>query len=44
LGDRTQALLYIEKSLQKGYALSALKNIPDMQGLMSDPSFRPSGK
>ena len=44
LGDRAQALLYIEKSLQKGFALSALKNIPDMQGLMSDPSFRPSGK
>jgi serine/threonine-protein kinase len=44
LGDRAQALQYIEKSLQKGYALADLKNIPDLQGLLSDPSFRPSGK
>ena len=44
LGDRAQALQYIEKSLQKGYALTALKNIPDLQGLLSDPNFRPSGK
>lgn len=44
LGDRAQALLYIEKSLQKGTDLGALKNIPDLQGLLSDPSFRPSGK
>jgi eukaryotic-like serine/threonine-protein kinase len=44
LGDRAQAIPYIEKSLQKGYALPALKNIPDLQGLLSDPNFRPSGK
>ena len=44
LGDRAQALQYIEKSLQKGYALGDLKKIPDLQGLLSDPSFRPSGK
>ena len=44
LGDRAQALQYIEKCLQKGYGLAALKNIPYLQGLMSDPSFRPSGK
>jgi len=44
LGDRAQALQYIEKSLQKGYALGDLKNDPDLQGLLSDPSFRPSGK
>ena len=44
LGDRAQALQYIEKSLQKGYALTALKNATDLQGLISDPSFRPSGK
>ncbi|MFZ0796597.1 MAG: protein kinase [Terriglobales bacterium] len=43
LGDRAQALLYIEKSLQKGYDLEDLKNTPDLQGLLSDPSFRPSG-
>ena len=44
LGDRAQGLQYIEKSLQKGYALADLKNVPDLQGLISDPSFRPSGK
>jgi serine/threonine protein kinase/tetratricopeptide (TPR) repeat protein len=44
LGDRAQALQYIEKSLQKGYDLTDLKHTPDLQGLISDPSFRPSGK
>jgi eukaryotic-like serine/threonine-protein kinase len=44
LGDRAQALQYIEKSLQKGFALGDLKSIPDLQGLISDPKFRPSGK
>ena len=44
LGDRAQALQHIEKSLQKGYALADLKDTPDLQGLLSDPSFKPSGK
>jgi serine/threonine protein kinase/tetratricopeptide (TPR) repeat protein len=44
LGYRTQALQYIEKSLEKGNSLGDLRNIPDLQGLLSDPSFRPSGK
>lgn len=44
LGDRVQALKYVEKSLQKGYALASLKTNPDLQGLMSDPSFRASEK
>ena len=44
LGDRAQALQYIEKSLQKGHALASLKNIPDLQGLIADPRFRPSSK
>jgi tetratricopeptide (TPR) repeat protein len=44
LGDRAQALLYLEKSLQKGYDLADLKRTPDLQGLLSDPSFRPSDK
>jgi len=42
LGDRTRALQYIEKALQKGYALQALKSDPFFQGLLSDPNFRPS--
>ncbi len=44
LGDRAQALQYIEKSLQKGYDLADLKSTPDLQGLLSDPGFRPSAK
>lgn len=44
IGDRAQALQYVEKSLQKGYSLEDLKNTPDLQGLFSDPRFRPSGK
>jgi serine/threonine-protein kinase len=44
LGDRAQALQFIGKSLQKGYSLAALKNIPDLRGLMSDPAFRVVGK
>jgi len=44
LGDRAQALRYIEKSLQKGYTLANMKSNPELQGLLSDPSFRPNGK
>ncbi len=44
LGDRKQALQYIEKSLQKGYSLADLKSIPDLEGLLSDPNFHASGK
>ena len=39
LGDRTLALQYIEKSLQKGYSFSDLKTIQDLQALLSDPRF-----
>lgn len=44
LGDRKQALQYIEKSIQKGYSLEALKNTPNLKNLLSDPNFRPNGK
>lgn len=44
LGDRAHALQYIEKSLQKGYGLAALRSNPDLQSLLSDPNFRPIGK
>lgn len=44
LGDRARALQYIQKSVQKGYSLADLKTIPDLQALLSDPSFRPRGK
>ncbi|MGA9356131.1 MAG: protein kinase [Terriglobales bacterium] len=44
LGERAQALQYIEKCLEKGYALADLKNTPDLQGLLSDPNFKANGK
>jgi serine/threonine-protein kinase len=44
LGDRAQALRYIEKSLQKGYSLEALKNSSELRGVLSDPNFRSNGK
>jgi serine/threonine protein kinase/tetratricopeptide (TPR) repeat protein len=44
LGDRKQALEYVEKSLQKGYSLESLKDSPDLKSLLSDPNFRPNPK
>jgi len=44
VGDRRQALQCIQESLKKGYTLQDLKDDPDLQALLSDPSFRPSGK
>jgi serine/threonine-protein kinase len=44
LGDRTNAIHYIEKSLQKGYSLDSLKTDPSLKRLLSDPNFRPSPK
>jgi serine/threonine protein kinase/tetratricopeptide (TPR) repeat protein len=44
LGDRTHAIQFIKKSLQKGYSLDALKNTPALKGLLLDPKFRPSSK
>ena len=44
LGDRKQAIEYIEKSLQKGYSFEAVKSDPYLKNLLSDPNFRPSSK
>lgn len=44
LGDRKQAIAYIEKSLQKGYSFEAVKSDPYLKNLLSDPNFRPSSK
>jgi eukaryotic-like serine/threonine-protein kinase len=44
IGDRRQALEYIRRALQKGYALDQVKNGPDLQGLIADPNFRTNGK
>lgn len=43
LGDRTRALEFAQKALQKGYSLSKLQNDPDLQELLKDPRFRPGG-
>jgi eukaryotic-like serine/threonine-protein kinase len=42
LGNRPEALHYIEKAVQKGYTLADLKSDPYLQDLLSDPKFRPS--
>lgn len=44
LGDRKQAIEYIEKGLQKGYSFEAVKSDPYLKNLLSDPNFRPSSK
>ena len=44
LGDREQALKYIEKSISKGYALDDVRNTPGLQALVADPRFRPATK
>jgi serine/threonine-protein kinase len=44
LGDRTRAIQFLEKSLQKGYSQDSLNNNPELKRLLSDPNFRPSSK
>jgi serine/threonine protein kinase/tetratricopeptide (TPR) repeat protein len=44
LGDRRQALRYLRMSLSKGTAIDDLKSRSQLQGALSDPSFRNNGK
>ena len=44
LGDRVHAIHYITKGVQKGYSMATLKNEPGLEGLLSDPNFRPNAK
>jgi serine/threonine protein kinase/tetratricopeptide (TPR) repeat protein len=44
LGDRAHAIQYITKGVQKGYSMATLKNEPGLEGLLSDPNFRPNAK
>jgi tetratricopeptide (TPR) repeat protein len=44
LGQRKQAIEFMEKGLQKGFSLEDLKHDPDIQDLLSDPDFRSSPK
>jgi tetratricopeptide (TPR) repeat protein len=41
LGDRRQALSYIEQALKNGYSLDDLKQDMEAEGLLSDPDFKP---
>jgi serine/threonine protein kinase/tetratricopeptide (TPR) repeat protein len=40
LGDRRQALEYIDRALKNGYPLDQLKDAPELRNLLSDPNFR----
>jgi serine/threonine-protein kinase len=44
MGDREQALKYVEKSIAKGYALDDIRNTPGLQALIGDPRFKPAAK
>jgi len=44
LGERSQAIKYMEKAVEKGYPLEDLKANAALQGLLSDPNFRPRAK
>lgn len=44
LGDRRQALIFAEKTVEKGTSLDDLKSDPDLQGVVADTSFQPKGK
>jgi tetratricopeptide (TPR) repeat protein len=44
LGQRKQAIEFMEKGVQKGFALADLQHDPDVQPLLSDPNFRPQVK
>lgn len=43
LGDHTRAIQVILKSLQKGYLLEKVRNDPDLQSMLTDSRFHPSG-
>jgi eukaryotic-like serine/threonine-protein kinase len=44
MGDREQALKYIERSIAKGYALDDIRNTPGLQALVADPRFKPPAR
>jgi serine/threonine-protein kinase len=44
LGDRKRALQFAEQSLKNGGTMDDLARRLALQGLLADPSFRPSGK
>jgi serine/threonine-protein kinase len=44
LGDRRDAIQFVQKGIAKGYTLDDLKRDPDMQGLLTDPGFKTVAK
>jgi len=44
LGDRKLAIQYAQQSLANGYSLIDLQQRPALQGLLTDPNFRPRAK
>jgi eukaryotic-like serine/threonine-protein kinase len=44
LGTRKEAIQFIQKGMAKGYTLDDLQRDPDLQTLLSDPSFKPIAK
>jgi eukaryotic-like serine/threonine-protein kinase len=44
LGERAQAIGYLQKSLSKGTSMDDLRNRPELQSVLADPSFRINGK
>lgn len=44
MGNRSQAIKYIDKSIKKGYSLDEIKSDPDLQRLVADPHFKLIGK
>jgi eukaryotic-like serine/threonine-protein kinase len=44
LGDRSHAIQYLERALQKGYPVESLRTVPFLHDLLLDPNFRPATK
>jgi serine/threonine-protein kinase len=44
LGDRNEALKYVEEAIGKGYALADITDDPNLQPVVADPRFRLKGK
>jgi eukaryotic-like serine/threonine-protein kinase len=44
LGDRSRAVSFVNRAIQKGYSLQALKNDALFTSVISDPNFRPVSK
>jgi serine/threonine-protein kinase len=40
MGDRAQALEYVEKAISKGYAVESIVDDPGLQALVADPRFK----